>query len=143
LEQQGSIVEFDSTEPDCSREAQTKWRRRERPRLRELKMLSPRQRRVVIERDGRCVICGSLKELEVHHIEGVLTPDGLQRINHYDNLAALCRRCHRAVTFLELYHPILNVKAVIPFLRSRIGQDGGPREASRMDRGQEKKAGQS
>lgn len=122
MAQQGSIVDFDATEPDYSREARTKWQRRERPRLRELKMLSPRQRRVVLERDGRCVICGSTKELEVHHIEGILAPEKLQRINYYNNLAALCRRCHRAVTFLELYHPILNVKAVIPFLRGRIGQ---------------------
>lgn len=44
----------------------------------------------VIARDrGRCTVCGSPHALEVHHLNG--DPSG----NRLENLATLCRPCHR------------------------------------------------
>ena len=63
----------------------------------------------VLERDGwRCQICGSMSDLQVHHLKhrSRLGNDEL------DNLIALCLRCHRptqnrAMTqrTLELFDP--------------------------------------
>ncbi len=48
-------------------------------------------RRAVLERDGwRCQKCGSLKALEVHHIE-LRSHQGADAI---ENLITLCNVCH-------------------------------------------------
>ena len=49
-------------------------------------------RRRILERDGwRCQICGSMRDLQVHHLKhrSRLGDD------EPDNLIALCLRCHR------------------------------------------------
>lgn len=49
-------------------------------------------RREALERDGnRCVMCGSIENLEAHHIHPV-SEGGVAQI---DNLKTLCKRCHR------------------------------------------------
>ena len=51
-------------------------------------------RRMILERDGwRCQHCGSISEVEVHHIQ--------HRSRHGEdsdeNLISLCPQCHRAM----------------------------------------------
>jgi len=49
-------------------------------------------RKSVLERDGwRCQVCGSMKNLQVHHIQhrSQLGDDAME------NLIALCSKCHR------------------------------------------------
>lgn len=51
-----------------------------------------RNRRYVLERDGACLVCGSLRRLAVHH---KIPWEPNQADPHaMDNLATLCRRCH-------------------------------------------------
>ena len=68
--------------------------RRKRPRLR----LDPEDyiilRRRVLERDGwRCQECGSMKDLQVHHMK----PRGQLSGDVMNNLITLCVVCHRRV----------------------------------------------
>lgn len=55
------------------------------------KPMSPRVRRLVIERDGSCVQCGAGKPFEVDHIIRYI--DGGS--NEPENLQTLCVPCHR------------------------------------------------
>ena len=68
-----------------------------RPRFRLDPVAYRRLRHRVLERDGwRCQRCGSLCELEVHHIRsrGLLGDDAAE------NLITLCARCHQEVHLL-------------------------------------------
>lgn len=48
----------------------------------------------VFERDkGKCQLCGSTQELELHHING----RGKDLTNNIDNCIMLCRHCHHEV----------------------------------------------
>lgn len=48
-----------------------------------------RVRSKIIERDdNKCVKCGDIKDLQVHHI------DKNNRNNNSDNLITLCKKCH-------------------------------------------------
>lgn len=48
------------------------------------------QKQVVTMDGGRCVLCGSTDDLNVHHIE----PYRISQKNEMSNLATLCDRCH-------------------------------------------------
>ena len=63
-----------------------------RPRIRATPRLYAILRRSVLERDGwRCQQCGSLRNLDVHHVRwrGALGDDA------ESNLITVCRDCHR------------------------------------------------
>jgi len=47
-------------------------------------------RKEVLERDKKCIKCGSLKKLEVHHIHLEMC-GGSEEL---DNLVTLCKECH-------------------------------------------------
>jgi len=62
----------------------------------------------VIEKQSKCVICGSMENLEVHHVV-----PGLPVV------VVLCRRCHKGVTSLQkCYYPIY-ANIVKPWLLDR------------------------
>lgn len=46
----------------------------------------------VIERDGKCVICGSRNELEAHHVFKVNHRDRIYY--NINNGVTLCKKCH-------------------------------------------------
>ena len=46
---------------------------------------------IVIQRDKKCFICGSISSLEVHHIKNRYFGGD----NSYHNLITLCANCHR------------------------------------------------
>jgi 5-methylcytosine-specific restriction endonuclease McrA len=49
-------------------------------------------RRQILQRDGwRCQNCGSLRQLEVHHLQ----PRGRSGEDREENLVTLCAACHR------------------------------------------------
>lgn len=58
------------------------------------RIVPERLRRLVLHRDHTCVVpwCGARHDLDVHHIIHWL----LGGHTEYENLVALCRRCHRA-----------------------------------------------
>jgi 5-methylcytosine-specific restriction endonuclease McrA len=62
-------------------------------------------RQEVLQRDGRCMICGRTTSLHIHHINP-------GKPSTADNLITLCRACHQAVHCL-LYvagkHRFVNV----------------------------------
>lgn len=45
--------------------------------------------------DGKCAICGSSKNLQVHHIVPIQIIPTLKLDN--DNLIAVCEKCHREI----------------------------------------------
>lgn len=55
---------------------------------------------LVRERDGNCCrVCGSLRNIEVHHV--VFRSQG--GTHHTSNLACVCRECHEAIHARRIY----------------------------------------
>lgn len=55
----------------------------------------PTQRRAALKRDRhRCTICGSAKNITVHHIRPFRLFPNHESANALDNLATMCRPCH-------------------------------------------------
>ena len=46
---------------------------------------------IKVRDEKKCLICDSIKNLEVHHINGV------RKDNHPHNLATVCRKCHTKI----------------------------------------------
>ncbi len=65
-----------------------------RPRIRLDSAAYDKLRNEILERDGwRCQVCGSLYELEVHHMQR----RSRQGDDSSENLITLCADCHRAI----------------------------------------------
>jgi len=65
-----------------------------RPRLRLDSAAYDKLRNKILERDGwRCQVCGSLSELEVHHMQR----RSRQGDDSSENLITLCSDCHQAI----------------------------------------------
>ena len=74
-----------------------------------------KHRRLVVSKDtyqevfeackGKCVLCGTNKELELHHIEG----RGKDLTDNPSNCVMLCRNCHHNIVHqnLKKYRPVL------------------------------------
>lgn len=61
-------------------------------------VLDPQIRQIALDRDNhQCQKCGSLEDLEVHHIEGVAREPMLA--NDIDNLLTVCHNCHKEIHF--------------------------------------------
>lgn len=58
------------------------------------------KRKKILERDGfHCIVCGSMENLEVHHKQYHVTPDGLKYAPwNYDDkfLVTICKKCHQS-----------------------------------------------
>jgi DNA-directed RNA polymerase subunit RPC12/RpoP len=62
-------------------------------------------RQKVIESDGGgCVVCFSEENLVVHHREPLKRFDSHEEANDLDNLATLCKRCHRRIESIQKPH---------------------------------------
>ena len=46
--------------------------------------------------DNKCSICGSQNKLEIHHI------NNWSNNNNLENLALVCKKCHRKITVLDI-----------------------------------------
>ena len=68
---------------------------------------------------NKCLICGSKKELEPHHIVQVKPYDSFY--SNIDNGAVLCKRCHRE--YHELYDDINGV-TLTQYAQSRFKSEG-------------------
>jgi 5-methylcytosine-specific restriction endonuclease McrA len=90
---------------DAIREADEKRRRAfasaERPNRKLYNSRAWRTLRAkIIERDGYCQRCGSLDQLQVHHIR---PPRGDERLFYAEwNLEVICSDCHRVETAAEI-----------------------------------------
>lgn len=86
--------------------------------------IKPAQRARILERDGRCVLCGTREGLQVGHIIPVAR--GLQvglteeQLNDDENLAAMCAECN-----LGLGERPLPLWIVAPLLKARLGRADG------------------
>jgi len=58
----------------------------------------------VLERDKKCLLCGSEKNLEVHHKDNRGAKCKVSPNHSLDNLVVLCRNCHRKITAVEWYY---------------------------------------
>ena len=52
-----------------------------------------KHKRLVLERDQKCRICGTTEDLTLHHI----LPKGTKGRNLLINKTILCQRCHRYI----------------------------------------------
>ena len=81
--------------------------------------IKPAQRARILERDGRCCLCGNRNTLQVGHIISVARglEEGLTeaQLNHDENLAAMCAECN-----LGLAERPLPLWIVAPLLRARL-----------------------
>lgn len=57
--------------------------------------------RTIEEDGGQCVICFSNDELVVHHRKPIKMFDSHEEANKSENLATLCKRCHRRVESIQ------------------------------------------
>ncbi|MHA1631754.1 MAG: HNH endonuclease [Candidatus Freyarchaeota archaeon] len=72
----------------------------------------PRSVRQRLIKENTCCICNSKENLEVHHL--TKNPvDGKLFVN------VLCRKCHKAVTYLELWYYQVYANVMRPFLANR------------------------
>jgi len=71
----------------------------------------PRSIKEELKRKYSCCICGRREELEIHHLDKFPKRAGL-RVN------VLYRRCHRAVTYLEMWYPQVYHRVLVPFLET-------------------------
>jgi uncharacterized protein YlaI len=56
-------------------------------------------------RDGKCVICDSVDNLQSHHIQ----PQSIGGLHTKDNIATLCGNCHSVIT--KYYQAVRGLKA--------------------------------
>lgn len=81
--------------------------------------IKPSQRARVLERDGRCILCGSRDGLHVGHLLSVAA--GLEaglteaQLNDDENLAAMCAECN-----LGYGQRSVPLWIVVPLLRARL-----------------------
>ena len=54
-------------------------------------------RQIAIERDGACLICGTVEDLTVHH----RLPQRVMRLHTPCNLLTVCRACHDMIEQLD------------------------------------------
>lgn len=73
----------------------TTWKKRRHKNWR-------RFRKEYVKKNPKCIVCGSKKNLEVHHI--LKFSDYPQFELKNDNLATLCRRDHLIFGHLDSYH---------------------------------------
>jgi len=75
-------------------------------------------RREAIRRTPFCVLCGTTRRLDVHHI----TPYRLTRDNGQGNLIPVCKRCHKAVEtiFVDLEPLVDDLTVTRLVLRSSL-----------------------
>jgi len=62
-------------------------------------------RKQVIKSDGaQCTICLATEDLVVHHRTPLTAFDSHEEANDRDNLATLCKRCHKRIESLQDRH---------------------------------------
>ena len=59
-----------------------------------------------------CCICGTNEDLEIHHLDK-FPKNGIIRLN------VVCKRHHRAITYLETWFPDFYLKVVVPYLEKK------------------------
>jgi len=68
-------------------------------------------KRALLERDGECKMCGSIKLLEAHHIVSHRECQGTEKEFDINNGIILCRRCHNTTKYKEhLFKDLLKSK---------------------------------
>jgi len=71
-------------------------------------------REEIIQREGRCRICGSDLDLQVHHVNPYLPHD---LVSEPGNLCVLCRQCHAAISFIQARFTTIYLELIAPMLQ--------------------------
>ena len=72
----------------------------------------PRSVKSKLKRKFPCCVCNGQNDLEIHHLDK-FPKNGVLRLN------VVCKRCHRAITYLEIWYPLFYSRVVVPYLEKK------------------------